>query len=102
MTKQELLNLEHLAIAEEVPNMFIHIKTENSWVIAQNINKEHMENYSGTTDMYCPIKEDSYPDYSMITLEQHNIYKEEAEKAREEMEKAREEKLNNNLNKDVK
>lgn len=77
MTKQELLNLEHLSIAEET--VFVHVHTEEGFIITDYKEGDEITNYSGSECMYMPIK-DEYVDYRIITVEEHK----EFERLREE------------------
>lgn len=77
MTKQELLSLEHLAIAEET--VFVHIHTEEGYIITDYKDGDEITKYSGSECMYMPIRKE-YPDYRIITVEEHQ----ELEKKRDE------------------
>ena len=74
MTKQELLNLEHLAIAEET--IFVHIHTEDGYIMTAWGEDEDIKEYSGSVCYYMPIR-DEYPNYRIITLDEHNRLEEE-------------------------
>lgn len=77
MTKQELLSLEHLAIAEETK--FVHVHTEDGYIMTVWKEDENILKYAGSECYYMPIREE-YPDYRIITVEEHN----ELEKKRDE------------------
>lgn len=67
MTRQELLNLEHLAVAEVTK--FVHIHTEDGWYMT-DWDGGNIKEYSGSVCYYMPIR-DTYPDYRVITAEEH-------------------------------
>lgn len=67
MTRQELLNLEHLAVAEVTK--FVHIHTEDGWYMT-DWDGGDIKEYSGSVCYYMPIR-DTYPDYRVITAEEH-------------------------------
>lgn len=69
MTKQELLSLEHLAIAEET--VFVHLHTKDGYVITDWFDGMDILLYSGGVCYYMPIR-DEYDDYRVITVEEHN------------------------------
>ena len=77
MTKQELLSLEHLAIAEETK--FVHVHTEDGYIMTDWKEDEDILKYVGSECYYMPIREE-YPDYRIITVEEHK----ELEKQRDE------------------
>lgn len=68
MTRQELLSLEHLAIAEVTK--FVHIHAEEGWYITDWDSKD-IKQYNGSNCFYMPIR-DTYNDYRVITTEEHN------------------------------
>jgi hypothetical protein len=69
MTKQELLNLDHLKIARET--VFVHIHTEDGWIMTSWKDGDDIKEYSGSVCYYMPIRDD-YEDYRIITVEEHN------------------------------
>lgn len=73
MTKQELLNLDHLAIAEET--IFVHTHTEDGYIMTAWNEGEDIKEYSGSVCYYMPIR-DEYPNYRIITLDEHNMLEE--------------------------
>lgn len=77
MTRQELLSLDHLAIA--VVTKFVHIHTEDGYMMTDWVEGNDIKQYSGSNCYYMPIQE-VYPDYRIITLAEHT----ELEKQREE------------------
>lgn len=83
MTREELLNLEHLAIAEVTK--FVHIHTEEGFYMTDWKDGQDIKEYSGSVCYYMPIR-DTYNDYRVITAEQHN----ELMKQQEETHKAEE------------
>jgi hypothetical protein len=83
MTRQELLNLEHLAIAEVTK--FVHIHTEEGYFMTEWVEGQDIKEYSGSVCYYMPIR-DTYADYRIITAEEHA----ELERLQEEAYKAEE------------
>lgn len=86
MTKKDLLNLEHLKIAEEKQGYFVHVHCEDGWYLT-DWNKEDIKDFHASVCMYLPIR-DTYNDYYIINIDTYNHY---MEKQREELEKEREE-----------
>lgn len=81
MTKQELLNLEHLKIAEET--IFVHIHTEDGWFMTSWNEGDDIKEYSGSVCYYMPIR-DTYEDYRIITIDEHNRLEKERDIAVED------------------
>lgn len=81
MTRQELLSLDHLAIAEVTK--FVHIHTEEGWYMTEWKDGDDIKEYSGSVCYYMPIRED-YADYRVITAEKHNELEKQREIAVEE------------------
>ena len=77
MTREELLSLDHLAIAEVTK--FVHIHTEDGYIMTDWVEGDDIMEYSGSACYYMPIRE-NYTDYRIITLAEHT----ELEKQREE------------------
>lgn len=73
MTQKELLELENLKIAEVKPNMFVHVHTNDGYFITSWTENDDIKDYSGSTCMWLPIR-DSYIDYRIITLAEHEEY----------------------------
>ena len=69
MTREELLKLEHLAIAEVTK--FVHIHTEEGFYMTEWKEGQDIKEYSGSVCYYMPIR-DTYADYRVITAEEHN------------------------------
>ena len=84
MTQSELLNLEHLSIAEV--KKFVHIHTEEGYFMTSWTDDKDIKEYAGSVCFYMPIR-GVYDDYRIITLEEHNEY----EKLRDEAIQAEEE-----------
>lgn len=76
MTRQELLNLDHLSIAEVTK--FVHIHTEEGYVMTEWTEDRDIKEYSGSVCYYMPIR-DEYVNYRIITAAEH----EELEKQRD-------------------
>lgn len=67
MTKKELMEMPHLAIAEET--VFVHIHAEDGYFITKcEIND--IKEYQGSECMYAPIR-DEYDNYKVITEAEH-------------------------------
>lgn len=77
MTREELLSLDHLAIAEVTK--FVHIHTEDGYIMTDWVEGNDIMEYSGSACYYMPIRE-NYADYRIITLAEHT----ELEKQRDE------------------
>ena len=76
MTRQELLSMDHLAIAEVTK--FVHIHTEEGYIMTEWNDGMDIKEYNGSVCYYMPIR-DEYTDYRVITLAEH----EELEKQRD-------------------
>lgn len=91
MTQKELLNLDHLKIAEVKPGYFTHVHAEDGFYIT-DWNKENIKDYSASVCMYLPIR-DEYKDYYIITATENAEYQRQLDeyikKEQEEMEKNR-------------
>ena len=85
MTKQEVLSLDHLSIATETK--FVHIHTEEGYIMTDWKEGDDIKQYSGSNCYYMPIRE-VYPDYRVITIEEHNRLEEQREIAVKEAEQA--------------
>lgn len=91
MTRQELLSMDHLAIAEVTK--FVHIHTEEGWYMTEWKDGDDIKEYSGSVCYYMPIRED-YADYRVITAEEHNELEKQREIAVEEENKKAEDERN--------
>lgn len=80
MTKQELLNLDHLSIAEET--IFIHIHTEEGYILTPYFDGMDIREYYGSECYYMPIR-DEYESFRVITEQEHKKYEEERDKLNE-------------------
>lgn len=80
MTQENLLKIEHLKIAEVKPNMFVHIHAEDGYIITAWSENEDIKEYSGSTCMWMPIRDNYDDDYRTITGAEH----EELEKRQRE------------------
>jgi hypothetical protein len=84
MTKQEILEIPNLAVAEEITGKFVHIHAEYTHRITCWKETDDIKDYIGSVCVYFPIK-DEYPEtYRTITKEEHEIL---LEKQRNEIEK---------------
>lgn len=88
MTREELLNLEHLAVAELKTGQFLHIHVEDGWRMTTWKEGDDIKNYSSFQCMYAPIK-DEYADYRVIGMEHHLRLEEGCRKAIMELENNR-------------
>lgn len=77
MTKNELMNLAHLDVAEE--KRLLHLHTEAGWVICNYTEDMEITNYCSTNCLYLPIADEYMETYSTITVEQDAIYTAELE-----------------------
>lgn len=88
MTQKELLNLDHLKIAEVKPGYFTHIHAEDGFYIT-DWDKKEIKDYSASICMYLPIREE-YKDYYIITAEEDTEYRRQLDEyIKGEMEKNR-------------
>lgn len=69
MTREELLKLDNLAIAEVTK--FVHIHTKEGFYMTEWKEGQDIKEYSGSVCYYMPIR-DTYDDYRVITEEEHN------------------------------
>ena len=83
MLQKDLLSLEHLKISEVKEGYFLHIHSEDDWMITSWKEEDDIRQYVGFRCLYAPIKEE-YPDYRIISKEEHD--KREQERMRVEME----------------
>ena len=81
MTQENLLKMEHLKIAEVKPNMFVHIHAEDGYIITLWSENDDIKDYSGSTCMWMPIRDNYDDDYRTITVAEH----EELEKRQREV-----------------
>lgn len=79
MTREELMTMPHLDIAE-IKRM-VHIHTEEGWYIAEGM--DDIKEFAYTNCLYLPIK-DEYLGYAVISAEDVERYQAEKEKALEE------------------
>lgn len=89
MKLEELLKLDHLKIAEV--DKFVHIHSENGFIIT-NWDEKDVKEYFGSECFYMPIMED-YPDYRIITLDEHLKYEKMRDEIREKRDKEEREKM---------
>ena len=83
MLQKDLLSLEHLKISEVKEGYFLHVHSEDGWMITSWKEEDDIRQYVGFRCLYAPIKEE-YPDYRIISKEEHD--KREQERMRVEME----------------
>lgn len=83
MTQKELLNLEHLSIAEV--KKFVHIHTEEGYVMTSWNDGDDVKEYAGSVCYYMPIRNE-YEDYRIITLKEHNDLENQRDEAIKEFE----------------
>lgn len=73
MTRQEILNLPHLSIAEALPNKFVHLHCEVGYILTDYTEGKDIKDYYGSICVYFPIK-DEYDAYRVITQAEHENY----------------------------
>lgn len=74
MTRDQILNMPHLKVAEVKPNMFVHVHVEDGYMITAWSENEDIKDYSASVCMYMPIR-DNYPgEYRVITIEEHQEF----------------------------
>lgn len=83
MTQKELLNLEHLSIAEV--KKFVHIHTEEGYIMTSWNDGDDVKEYAGSVCYYMPIRNE-YEDYRIITLKEHNDLENQRDEAIKEFE----------------
>lgn len=83
MLQKDLLNLEHLKISEVKEGYFLHVHSEDDWMITAWNEGDDIRKYVGFQCLYAPIKEE-YPDYRIIAKEEHE--KREQERMKVEIE----------------
>lgn len=71
MTQQEILKLENLKVAEIKPNMFLHIHSNDGYVITSWFEGDDIKNYSGSICYYMPIMDNYDDNYRVITSDEH-------------------------------
>lgn len=81
MTREQVLSLDHLATAEVTK--FLHIHSEEGWIITSWKEDGDIKEYSGSVCYYMPIR-DEYEDYRVITEEDHKELEAQREKALKE------------------
>jgi hypothetical protein len=80
MTKQEILSLENLKVAEEIEGKFVHIHAQDGYRLTCYKEGDDIKQYYGSICIYFPIKEE-YPDYYTITVAEHEKMVDMREKA---------------------
>jgi hypothetical protein len=73
MTKQEILNLPHLSIAEVLPDKFVHLHCYEGYILTDYTEGKDIKDYHGSVCVYFPIK-DEYDTYRVITQAEHENY----------------------------
>lgn len=71
MTQEQLLNMEHLKIAEVKPGMFVHVHAEDGYIITSWHDTDNIEDYTGSQCMWMPIRDEYDHNYRIITLMEH-------------------------------
>ena len=84
MTQQEILNLDNLKTAEIKPGMFLHIHSNEGYVITDYKEGDDIKTYSSSVCYYMPIKDEYDETYRTITVEEDERYIELREKAQKE------------------
>lgn len=84
MTRDEILKMDHLKVAEVKPGMFVHIHAEDDYRITSfNPETDDIKNYSGSICMFMPIRDSYDDDYKVITVAEHEEYERQAREANE-------------------
>lgn len=84
MTKQEILNLPHLKISEEIEGKFVHIHAEEGFIITNWNESKDIKDYQGSECIYFPIR-DEYDDHRIISNSEHDLLLEKQKMAIEEL-----------------
>ena len=90
MTQEQLLKMDHLKIAEVKPGMFVHIHAEDGFIITAWGEHEDIKEYSGSTCMWMPIRDNYDDDYRTITTAEHEEFERRCIEAHEAEMKERE------------
>ena len=84
MTRDEILKMDHLKIAEVKPGMFVHVHAEDDYRITSfNPETDDIKNYSGSICMFMPIRDSYDDDYRVITVAEHEEFERQAREANE-------------------
>ena len=84
MTQQEILNLDNLKTAELKPGMFLHIHSNEGYVITNYKEGDDIKTYSSSVCYYMPIKDEYNETYRIITVEENKRLIELRDKAKYE------------------
>lgn len=68
MTKEQILKLDNLSVAEERPGMFVHIHAKEGFVITNWNEGDDIMNYTSGACMWLPIMDNYAGDYRTITI----------------------------------
>lgn len=86
MTQEQILKLEHLKTAEVKPGMFVHVHTEDGYIITSWVDTDDIKDYSGSVCLYMPIMDTYTEDYRIITTAEHEeLLKRQMEAVEKEM-----------------
>lgn len=67
MTKEQILKLDNLSVAEEKPGMFVHIHAKEGYKITSWNENDNIINYTSSICMYMPIRDIYDAEYRVIT-----------------------------------
>lgn len=81
MTKEQIKNMPHLAINEEVEGLFYHVHVEDGYMLTSWDVVEDIKDYQGFECLYMPLAE-PFVDFRVITKEEHDRLEAAAEEAR--------------------
>lgn len=68
MTKEQILKLDNLSVAEERPGMFVHIHAKEGFVITNWNDGDDITNYTSGACMWLPIMDNYAGNYRTITI----------------------------------
>lgn len=74
--------MAHLAINEEVKGLYHHVHVEDGYMLTYWNESDDPKDYQGCECLYMPLG-DEYPDFRVITREQHIDLDAKAEALRE-------------------
>lgn len=81
MTKEQILALPHLAVAE-TDEIKLHIHTEDGFIITDYFDDMDIKEYNSSECYFFPLR-DEYKEYRVITVEEDEEYKKRQEEERD-------------------
>jgi hypothetical protein len=76
MTKEQILGMDNLAVAEERPGMFVHIHAKEGFLITDWVEGDDIMNYTSSVCLFMPIRDSYTSEYRTITLDEDKMYQE--------------------------